>query len=149
MKFTLFILLALIAGILVPVQAALNVKLGKAVGDPMYGAFLAFLVGTLGLLALILFLRVDFGQVYTATSSESWIIWLGGFCGAFFVAALIILTPQLGVALTLGLTIAGQIGFSLLVDHYGWFGLPVQEVNLSKLGGALLIIGGVWLVQSN
>ena len=132
-----------------PVQAALNVKLGKAVGDPMYGAFLAFLVGTLGLLALILFLRVDFGQVYTATSSESWIIWLGGFCGAFFVAALIILTPQLGVALTLGLTIAGQIGFSLLVDHYGWFGLPVQEVNLSKLGGALLIIGGVWLVQSN
>ena len=148
MKLALFILLAVVAGMLVPVQAALNVKLGKAVGDPMYGAFLAFLVGTLGLLALILFLRVDFGQVQ-ATTTESWVIWLGGFCGAFFVAALIILTPRLGVALTLGLTVAGQMGFSLLVDHYGWFGTPVQEVSLAKVGGGLLIVGGVWLVQSN
>ncbi|MEL6971021.1 MAG: DMT family transporter [Bacteroidota bacterium] len=148
MKLALFILLALVAGMLVPVQAALNVKLGKAVSDPMYGAFLAFVVGTLGLLALILVLRVDLGQIQ-ATTSESWVIWLGGFCGAFFVAALIILTPRLGVALTLGLTVAGQMGFSLLVDHYGWFGSPVQEINWSKVGGVLLIVGGVWLVQSN
>ncbi|MEL7424588.1 MAG: DMT family transporter [Bacteroidota bacterium] len=148
MKLALFILLALVAGMLVPVQAALNVKLGKAVSDPMYGAFLAFVVGTLGLLALILVLRVDFGQIQ-ATTSESWVIWLGGFCGAFFVAALIILTPRLGVALTLGLTVAGQMGFSLLVDHYGWFGSPVQEINWFKVGGVLLIVGGVWLVQSN
>ncbi len=148
MKLALFILLAVVAGMLVPVQAALNVKLGKAVSDPMYGAFLAFVVGTLGLLALVLLLRVDLGQVQ-ATASESWVIWLGGFCGAFFVAALIILTPRLGVALTLGLTVAGQMGFSLLVDHYGWFGTPVQEINWLKVGGVLLIVGGVWLVQSN
>ena len=77
------------------------------------------------------------------------VIWLGGLCGAFFVGALIILTPRLGVALTLGLTVAGQMGFSLLVDHYGWFGTPVQEINWFKIGGVALIVGGVWLVQSN
>lgn len=148
MKAVLFILLAIAAGMVVPIQAALNVKLGKAVGDPMYGAFLAFLVGTLGLLAYILIARVDLAQI-SGTSTESWTIWLGGLCGAFFVAALIILTPRLGVALTLGLTVAGQMGFSLLVDHYGWFGTPVQAISWSKVGGVALIVAGVWMVQSN
>ena len=148
MKAVFFILLAVVAGMLVPIQAALNVKLGKAVGDPMYGAFLAFLVGTLGLLAYVLVARTDLSQIQAA-NAESWVIWLGGLCGAFFVAALIILTPRLGVTLTLGLTVAGQMGFSLLVDHYGWFGTPVQEINWFKIGGVALIVGGVWLVQSN
>lgn len=148
MKAALFILLAIVAGVMVPIQAALNVKLGKAVNDPMYGAFLAFVVGTLGLLVYLLIARVDFGNIQ-ATTSENWPMWLGGLCGAFFVAALIILTPKLGVALTLGLTVAGQMGFSLLVDHYGWWGTPVQEINWGKIGGVALIVGGVWLVQSN
>lgn len=148
MKSVFFISLAIAAGMVVPIQAALNVKLGKAVGDPMYGAFLAFLVGTLGLLAYVLIARVDLSQIQ-GTSAESWTIWLGGLCGAFFVAALIILTPRLGVALTLGLTVAGQMGFSLLVDHYGWFGTPVQVISWPKIGGVLLIVAGVWMVQSN
>ena len=148
MKASFFIVLALLAGMVVPVQAALNVKLGKAVGDPVYGAFWAFVVGTLGLLMYVVVTKVNLGQVQ-ATAAEDWSIWLGGLCGAFFVAALIILTPRLGVALTLGLTVAGQMGLSLLIDHYGWFGTPAQPINWSKVAGIVLIVGGVWLVRAN
>ena len=44
-----FILLAAIAGAVLPVQAGLNAKMGKAVGDPVYAALISFVIGSVGL----------------------------------------------------------------------------------------------------
>jgi transporter family-2 protein len=148
MKAALFIVLAVVAGLVLPIQAALNAKLSKAVGDPFYGTFLTFIVGMAGLFLYLIVGRVDFAQIQN-TQTEHWSIWLGGLLGAFYVASLIILTPRLGVAVTLGLTVAGQMAFSLVMDHYGWLGIPVQEINWYRMLGISLVVGGVWLIQTN
>lgn len=41
----LFLLLALAAGVLLPVQAGLNARLGSALGSPVAAALVSFLVG--------------------------------------------------------------------------------------------------------
>lgn len=148
MKAVLFFLLAIVAGIGLPIQAALNAKLSKSVGDPFYGTFISFVVGMSALFLYLIVGRVDFAQIQN-TQNEHWSIWAGGLLGAVYVASLIVLTPRLGVAVTLGLTVAGQMAFSLVMDHYGWLGIPVQPINLWRILGIVLLVAGVWLIQTN
>ena len=43
---SLYILLtlAVVSGAVLPIQAGLNAKMGKAVGDPVYAAFISFVI---------------------------------------------------------------------------------------------------------
>jgi bacterial/archaeal transporter family-2 protein len=36
---------------------------------------------------------------------------------------------------------------ALCLDHFGALGLPREPINLGRIGGALLVIGGVILVR--
>jgi transporter family-2 protein len=141
------ILLAVLSGAVLPIQAALNTKVGKAVGDPIYAALISFIIGSVGLLIYSLITKVEFGQITQATSLH-WSVWTAGLLGAFYVAAVIILVPKIGAALTFGLVVAGQLSFSLLLDHYGLLGLPVHAINWQRTMGIILIIGGVLLIRN-
>ena len=146
MQQALLLMLAVLAGIILPLQAALNAKMGDAVKDPMYATFISFIVGMVGLLAYLLAVRTDFSQI-NQMKYEHWTVWTGGLLGAFYVASLIVLAPRLGLALTFGLTVAGQMVMSLIMDHYGWLGLPVQAISWQRVLGIALIVGGVLLVR--
>ena len=149
MQQALFFFIAVLAGVLLPLQAGLNTELGRAVNSPVYAAFLSFIVGSLGLLAYCLIARdVQLADICGGVQLP-WVYWTGGLMGAFYVAAIIILTPKLGVALTFGLTVAGQMVFSVVVDHYGWLGVPVHPINWVRTIGVLLIVGGVVLIRTN
>ena len=139
-------LLATVAGAILPVQASLNAKMGKVLGDPVYASLISFLVGAVVLLTYALITRVDFTQI-GATGSAHWSVWMPGLLGAFFVTSTILLVPKLGIALTFGLVVTGQMGLSLILDHYGLMGLPVHTINWQRLLGVVLIIGGVVLVR--
>uniref|UniRef100_UPI0019D0043D DMT family transporter n=1 Tax=Pseudomonas viridiflava TaxID=33069 RepID=UPI0019D0043D len=45
------------------------------------------------------------------------------------------------------LAMAGQILASLLLDHFGLFGLIERQLTTPRVLGALLLIGGVVLIQ--
>ncbi len=141
------ILLAIISGAVLPVQAALNAKMGRAVGDPVYAALISFVVGSIGLLAYCLATKVQLANISEATTVD-WSVWTAGFLGAFYVAAVIILVPKIGAALTFGLVIAGQLTLSLILDHFGLLGLSVHALNWQRLVGIICIIGGVLLIRS-
>ncbi|MEM8510192.1 MAG: DMT family transporter [Bacteroidota bacterium] len=141
-----FILLAIIAGAVLPLQAGLNVQLGKSVHQPIFAAFASFLIGTIGLLIYLLVLKFDFTTI-TQTKSVSPVVWLAGILGAFYVAVVIILAPRLGVALTFVLVVAGQMVVSLILDHYGLLGLPIKHINWQRLIGVLFLVAGVLLIR--
>lgn len=139
--------MAIFAGLLIPLQAGLNAQLGHAVKDPAYGAMLSFVVGLIGIFLYCLIARVDFAQLKGGFQIP-WYYWSGGLMGAFFVVTLIVAPPKLGMALTLGVTIAAQLVLGLLVDHYGWFGVPKDTISWPKIGGVLMVIGGLFLLRA-
>ncbi|RKN79700.1 DMT family transporter [Ulvibacterium marinum] len=141
-----FILLAIIAGAVLPVQAGLNVQLGKSVHQPIFAAFASFLIGTLGLLIYLFILKFDFSSI-TQTKTVSPVVWMAGILGAFYVAAVIILAPKLGTALTFILVVAGQMTISLILDHYGILGLPIKHINWQRLLGVAFLVAGVLLIR--
>lgn len=147
MKFQfLFIVIAIIAGAVLPLQAGLNVILGKATHQPIFSAFVSFLVGTLVLFVYLLVIRFDFTSITQAKSVTPW-VWISGLLGAFYVSTVIILAPKLGVALTFSLIVAGQMIISLVFDHFGLLGLPVKQINWPKAIGMVMLIIGVILIR--
>jgi transporter family-2 protein len=148
MQQSLFILLAIIAGVVLPIQAGFNTELGKAVKSPVYATLLSFIVGMVGLFLYCVFAKVPLGTVKQGLQMP-WYYWTGGLLGAFYVFSIIVLTPRLGVTLAFGLTIAGQMVFSLIMDHYGWLGVPEAPINWARSLGVALIIAGVVLIRAN
>lgn len=139
--------MAVVAGAVLPVQAGLNAKMGRAVGDPVYAALISFVIGSIGLFVYTLITKVELGQI-NQVGSVHWSVWSAGFMGAFYVAAVIVLVPKIGAALTFGLVITGQLGLSLLLDHFGLLGLSVHAINWQRTIGMALIVGGVLLIRN-
>jgi transporter family-2 protein len=133
------------AGALIALQAPTNAMLSRAVGSPVNAALVSFAVGLVGLAvaALLLGARPAAADV----RALPWYAWAGGLYGAFFVALAAFAAPRMGITLFLMVAIAGQLAMALLLDRSGSFGLPVQEVTLSRIAGVLLVIVGAWLVQ--
>ncbi len=140
------ILLAILAGAVLPVQAAINAGLGKAVKSPTYGALLSFVVGLVGLFVYCLIERIDFTTLRDAVKAPL-VYWAGGLLGAFYVTVTILIAPRLGTALTFGLIVAGQMTITLLIDQLGLFGVPVLQITWQRALGILMIIGGVLLIR--
>jgi transporter family-2 protein len=72
--------------------------------------------------------------------------WLGGILGAFYVVSSVIVGPRLGTATLVALVVLGQLGTSLLVDHFGWLGFAQHPITLVRLLGAVFLFAGVVLV---
>jgi transporter family-2 protein len=141
-----FLLLALAAGVLLPVQAGLNAQLRSALGSPVAAALVSFLVGTAGLATVALLLRtpLPLGRAWAATTPWQW---SGGLIGAVYVLAAIVLAPRLGAATLIAAVVAGQMMTSLVLDQYGLVGFPVHSLNPVRVLGAALVIAGVVLIQ--
>ena len=141
-------LMAVAAGAMLAVQAGLNSSIGRAVASPVYGALISFVSGSLALFAYCLVSGVPLGNLRRAFELP-WFYWLGGVLGGFYVFAIIVLAPRLGVAVTIALTVTGQMIFSLVIDHYGLLGIPQHSINLWRVVGVAAIIGGVVMLRSN
>jgi transporter family-2 protein len=141
-----YFLLALVAGAMMPTQAAINNKLAGYVQSPISAAFVSFLIGTIGLFVYMLVTGTPIGNL-TDVKYAPPIAWLGGLLGAFFVTCTVILAPRIGVAMTFSLIVAGQMLITLVLDHFGFLGLPVKEISVARVGGILLITAGVVIIR--
>lgn len=140
------LVLAIVAGAMIPFQAGVNVQLATWIGGPIRAALVSFVVGTLALLALALaFTR---GMPSGAKLAEMpWWLWLGGFVGALYVYGSIVTAPRLGAVTLVAAIIAGQLLASVVIDQYGWVGFEEHPVTPGRLVGLVLLAAGVALVR--
>lgn len=141
----IWIIMAAAAGAGLPLQAALNSKLAKTGGSPLHAAMISFTVGVLALILFILFTsqNVSWKDLKDAPVYS----WLGGLLGAFYVSVIIYSFPRIGPGLAFGLIIAGQLGVSMLLEHYQILGAKHHPVSYGRIGGLTLIILGVYITK--
>jgi bacterial/archaeal transporter family-2 protein len=145
-----WILLALLAGAVLPVQGAINGLLRSDIGAPFVVGTISFAVATLAMavVLLITLILTDAPKPKLAGLTKMpWWGWLGAFCGATYVTTVFTAIPVIGTAAAIGLTVAGQQIASLFVDRYGWFRLPKRELSALRYGGVALLLVGVGLIQ--
>ena len=140
------LLLAAFAGAVVPFQSAINSNLARGLGHPLWATLASLLVSVLVLLPVILALRLPLPSLGFISKAPLW-MWAGGAFGVCFVALAVMLLPKLGASGFVALALAGQVIASMLLDHFGLFGLVEKQLTVSRVLGALLLIGGVVLIQ--
>ena len=136
--------LALIAGIGIPVMAALNGGLGARLGSPVAAALVLFLVG---LAATSLVLLISGLPTRPNLQAMPLPYFLGGLLVAFYVLAITWLVPRFGVGNAVFFVLLGQIMSAALIDHFGLFGVQQQSLNLQRWAGIVLMASGVFLAR--
>jgi bacterial/archaeal transporter family-2 protein len=139
-----YVVFALAAGAMLPIQFGINAQLANWVGGSLRAALVSFVVGALGLLVAALLVARGWPD---RAGDAPWWVWIGGLLGAFYVLGSIVTAPKLGAATLVALILAGQAIASLLVDHYGWVGFEEHPVTLLRVLGVVLLAGGVALVR--
>ncbi len=129
-----------------PTQGVVNSKLATTVDSPILAAFVSFVVGTVALFVYILLAGIPLNNL-AASKNAPPVVWIGGLLGAFFVSIMATIVPRLGVAFAFSSAIAGQMIITLLMDHFGWLGVPEKPINFWRVLGAILITVGVILVR--
>ena len=65
-------------------------------------------------------------------------LWFTGAIFSFITVTLFYyLIPKLGISTAVSFGLFGQIIFSMVVAHFGWFGLPAESIELKKLTGVV------------
>lgn len=141
------IAMALLMGSFMAIQPAINGQLRNRVGTVAQAAMISTSVSTI---SLAIFVFVIARQPWPPASElflGPWWLWIGGLLGAAYVALSVVLVSRLGGAVAFSLVILGQMVCALVMDHYGWFGLPVHELTPQRLTGVALVVAGVVMVR--
>jgi bacterial/archaeal transporter family-2 protein len=141
-----YLLFALAAGAMLPIQFGINAQLAAWLGSSVRAAFVSFLVGAAALAVVVVAAARDWPAGERITAAPWW-VWIGGLLGAFYVLGSIVAAPRLGAVTLVALILAGQAIASLTVDHFGWVGFDEHPISLGRVAGVALLAAGVALVR--
>jgi transporter family-2 protein len=79
-------------------------------------------------------------------ASMPWWAVIGGLVGAVQVYAGLTLVTKVGAGPFVGLTVTAALIMSLVIDHFGWFRMAYHPLNIWRIVGGLLLVGGVTLI---
>ncbi len=128
-------LLAFTGGMMVAASQVINSRLGSAVGF-LRGSFWNHWVGLIFIVNIILILpNVDLTPL---TNNAPWHAYIGGLLGVSVVALHSWIIPKLGAALTIALSISGQVLTGTAMD--------ILNSNITSLPFALL--GVIFILAS-
>ena len=142
----LLLLLVVGAGAVLSVQAAINGRLGQAVGV-LRSSLLTFVVGAITTTLLILF----FEPVHAVSLLEvpKWQL-SGALFGVVYMLVMVGAVPRVGTAVATVAVILGQLGMGMLIDNFGWLGNPPIELSASRmLAMACLALALVFMYRSS
>lgn len=137
--------LALFVGCLIPFQGIITSNLAQRIEHPYGAAFINFLGGLLVFAMAIAFSHATMPSL-KKISSIPWYLFSGGIIGSVFIAGAVFALPKIGSTTFFGMIVVGQLLITLIVDHYGVFGLPVHKIDALRILGITLLTSGALLI---
>lgn len=142
----LALILTLIVGGMIALQAPMNSVLGKATGT-VTAAFISFASGVV-VLFVIVAVSGNMGQL-KGMADVSWYYLLGGLLGVVYVTVALVTVRSLGVGGVTAATVAGSLIAAVAVDWLGVLGVDRIAVSWERVLGVALLLAGTLLVVRN
>ncbi|RDY61381.1 DMT family transporter [Flagellimonas nanhaiensis] len=141
------IFLAVIGGVFLAMQGGLNAQLGMHLKSPVLATLVAFVFSSLFALVIVAS-SLKGGVDISLFKSVPIYLW---FSGAFFSVLGISLyyhtIPRLGISTMISLGLFGQLVFSTVAGHFGWFGLPKEPFEFKRILGVTAMTIGILLIN--
>ena len=131
----------------------------QAIGGPMNNALRVSLVNpwlaTLVSFGLIVPIFLVIAAVFVrplptvaGIAAMPWWAPLGGIVGALAVVCGLLFIGTIGAGTYAALTVSANLITSLVIDHYGWLGVPAHPLTPARAIGAVMLVTGVILITS-
>jgi len=142
MPYQAFIML--LAGVGIPLLAALNARLGANIGSPAAAAVVLFVVA---FSAAVVVTLITGPSALRALSGQPWHLFTAGLFVAFYVLTITWIAPSFGVGNAVFFVLIGQLISAAAIDHFGLFGAQVTPVSATRVLGILVMAAGVAITQ--
>ena len=143
-KMISFATIMLIAGIGIPIMAAMTSSLGKHLVSPVAASAFAFLMSfCIALLALVF---ADKSFIKQIPSVPKYFFVAGAFI-AFYVLSISFVAPHFGIGNAIFFVLVGQMLSAAIIDHYGLFGAQINQLSVTRTLGIFVMVFGIWLTQ--
>ncbi|MFM1652904.1 DMT family transporter [Brevibacillus sp. B_LB10_24] len=133
------VFLALVAGSLVSLQNIFNSKVNQHAGS---WATTTLVLGMGFLASLAAGLIFEGKQLFLLEKMKTW-YWFSGLIGVGVVTCLVQAMRRLSATYAISIVLTSQLGFALLWDSLGWFGLKQVPFTCKQLVGVLVIVCGI------
>lgn len=140
----IYALTMLVAGIGIPVLAALNAALGVRMGSPAGAATILFCVALSATVAVLL---ITGPSALARAAGAPKHLFLGGLMVAFYVLTVTYIAPKFGVGNAVFFVLLGQLISAAAIDHFGLFTAQMSPLTLTRALGIGVMAFGVWITQ--
>ena len=141
----IMIILAVIGGATLSIQAAINGQLGGKVGV-FKCAFLTFSVGALITGLLILFFEPP--HAVSLMDVPKWQL-LGAMFGVPYIVIMVLAVQRIGTAVATVAVIFGQLTMSMLIDNFGWLDNAPITFSVNRLGAIGCLAIALFFIYSS
>lgn len=138
--------LMFVAGLGIPVMAALNGGLGGKLQSPGLAATILFLVGFFVAVAYLVIIEGIPKTLYIANTP--WYYYFGGFFVMFYILSITWVAPRFGIANAISFVLLGQLIAMSIIDHFGFVGAQQYALTFKRSLGLLLMSAGIFMVLS-
>lgn len=138
-----YAILMLVAGLGIPVMAALNSGLGQKLNSPTLATMILFVVG--GLLVLGYLLIFSGVPSFKPSAPIPIYFYFGGIFVIFYILSISWVAPRFGVGNAVAFVLLGQLVSMTIIDHFSLLGALHQPISIQRVAGLLLMVAGVFL----
>jgi bacterial/archaeal transporter family-2 protein len=135
----------LLAGVGVPVLAALNARLGARIEAPAAAATVLFAVAFVA--AALTMVATGGTSALAAAPAQPKHLFLAGVLIAFYVLSITWVAPRFGLGNAIMCVLFGQLVSAAVIDQFGLMGAMVREVTPRRATGLAVMALGVFLTQ--
>jgi len=133
-----------LAGIGIPILAALNATLGRFIVSPIVATAILFTIA--GLVAWALAFATGLNPLKTVSQAPKHLFFAGVLI-AFYVLSITFIAPKFGVGNAVFFVLLGQLVSTAAIDHFALFGAVQNSLNLVRASGIAVMAVGVWITQ--
>ncbi|GGH64425.1 DMT family transporter [Phaeocystidibacter marisrubri] len=142
----LLVFVAFVGGAALAIQSGFNSQLGKALNQPLAAISISLAGGAV--ISGLLWISKSFRNSVSLEQAAPHLWFSGAIFSVLGIGIYFVIIPRIGINTTIAAGLVGQIVFSAIASHQGWFNLPAQPINLTKAVGMALMVVGVLLITS-
>lgn len=140
----MYYLLSIICGSLIASMISINGSLTN-----FYGTYIAtIIIHFVGLMFITIYLKIK-GESFLPKERLPLYYFLGGVIGVGTTVFNNIAIGTLSISAILALSLFGQSVTSIVIDHFGLMGMPVERFNKKKIIGLIFVLIGIIIIISS
>lgn len=138
---------AIIGGVFLAAQGGINSNLGVWLKNPLLASVVAFLSSSIFAILFVSVSVKNFPNWIDIKQIPAHLWFTGGLFSVIGISLYYYTIPKLGLSTMISLGLFGQLMFSVIAGHFGWFGLPTEPIVFKRILGILAMMAGILLIN--